>query len=57
MIDEGRWARLAFHLLDVCTTDDPDVIRAERAAVNIYSAIHWRLQHPEDGPGAPPPAG
>ena len=46
MIDPERWARLAFHLLDVCTADDPDPIRAERAAVLIYAAIHQRLDHP-----------
>lgn len=46
MIDEDRWSRLAFHLLDECTAEDADPIRAERAAVLIYAAIHHRLEHP-----------
>jgi hypothetical protein len=47
VIDQERWARLAFHLHDVCTADDPDITRAELAAVRIYTAIHHRLEHPD----------
>lgn len=43
MIDEDRWARLAFHLYDECTTVCDDLASSERAVVRIYSAIHHQL--------------
>jgi hypothetical protein len=46
VIDPERWFHLLDHLLEVCTDDDPDPIRAERAAVLIYAAVHERLEHP-----------
>lgn len=47
-IDDARWLRLIFHLLDECAADEPDPMLAERAAVVLYTAIHHRLNDPEE---------
>lgn len=47
MVDEDRWFRLVAHLLDEALTYQGSEVEAERAAVLLYSAIHWRLEHPE----------
>lgn len=44
MIDDARWERLLFHVLDELEADD---IASERAAVHLYAVIYRRLEHPE----------
>jgi hypothetical protein len=43
VIDPDRWERFLLHVLDECTTEDADLIRAERNAVHIFTAVFRAL--------------
>lgn len=50
MVDPINWFGLAAHLLSECEIYEPDPIKAERMAVNLYTAIwsQWQKRDSHD---------